>query len=481
TGITHTVSIGTQGYMPGEQLSGTPHFSSDVYAVGMMGIQALTGQHPRLLTPDPRTGEIDWHHYCPEAAPELVAILDCMVRYDYRARYSTARDAFDALDTLPEWLRQGILPALNFQHLNNPVADFSSAPAPSGASTPNTYSETPLPDTQSDRASESFGGATLPVGGKPDPDVVGSLAASQGKGRETAATEAVAPRQPAHAKPSVSTSVATAVATQVIPALTSPAVKRAAFPTVAIAILIGLGLITWRAFAPELRNQPDVAVQSTEPANSESASASASDAEAEADADLPDEISTPRPLPELLQEAQEFQQAEDYNQALALYEEAIANNESSSQAHSGRCFVLNKLEQYQDAIAACDQAIAIDSGNVQAIWSKGFALEQRGQPEEALTLYNQAIGYDPEFAEAWNNKGTALLSLQNTQGALAAFDRAIALNPEFAEAWNNRGATLWSRRQFQEALSSVEKALQLRPDYPEASSLRKEMRQRLGI
>ncbi|MBD0344001.1 MAG: serine/threonine protein kinase, partial [Coleofasciculus sp. Co-bin14] len=39
---TLTVAVGSPGYMPNEQLSGKPRFCSDIYAVGMLGIQALT-------------------------------------------------------------------------------------------------------------------------------------------------------------------------------------------------------------------------------------------------------------------------------------------------------------------------------------------------------------------------------------------------------------------------------------------------------
>ena len=38
-----TVAVGSPGYMPSEQAHGKPRLSSDVYAVGMLGIQALTG------------------------------------------------------------------------------------------------------------------------------------------------------------------------------------------------------------------------------------------------------------------------------------------------------------------------------------------------------------------------------------------------------------------------------------------------------
>jgi eukaryotic-like serine/threonine-protein kinase len=60
--VSHTISIGTQGYMPNEQLAGTPRFSSDIYAVGMIAIQALTGVSPRSLSLDPRTSDssLNW-------------------------------------------------------------------------------------------------------------------------------------------------------------------------------------------------------------------------------------------------------------------------------------------------------------------------------------------------------------------------------------------------------------------------------------
>ena len=106
--ISHTISIGTQGYMPSEQLVGRPHFSSDVYAVGIMGIQALTGRHPQVLTLNPQTDEIEWHAYTPHTNPHLMAVLDAMVRYDFRSRYTTAAAALSALQALPASLAQYI-------------------------------------------------------------------------------------------------------------------------------------------------------------------------------------------------------------------------------------------------------------------------------------------------------------------------------------------------------------------------------------
>ncbi len=98
--ITKTISIGTQGYTPKEQTDGNPRFSSDIYAVGMIAIQALTTIHPRHLTEDFQTGEINWRHRAPHISRELAEFLDRMVRYDFRVRYPTAAEALCALRSL---------------------------------------------------------------------------------------------------------------------------------------------------------------------------------------------------------------------------------------------------------------------------------------------------------------------------------------------------------------------------------------------
>ncbi|MGI2905729.1 protein kinase domain-containing protein [Tolypothrix sp. VBCCA 56010] len=92
-----TVAIGTPGYMPSEQRSCNPQFSSDVYAVGMIAIQALTGIFPSKLPKDSQ-GEIIWQNQA-QVTQQLADILNKMVRYDFRERYHSATDALQALGT----------------------------------------------------------------------------------------------------------------------------------------------------------------------------------------------------------------------------------------------------------------------------------------------------------------------------------------------------------------------------------------------
>lgn len=94
-----TVAIGTPGYMPYEQHQGKPVPSSDIYALGMIGIQALTGIHPVQLPKDPDTGEIVWRHLvCIDK--RLALVINKMVCYHSQNRYKSAIVALAALTKL---------------------------------------------------------------------------------------------------------------------------------------------------------------------------------------------------------------------------------------------------------------------------------------------------------------------------------------------------------------------------------------------
>jgi serine/threonine-protein kinase len=89
-----TISIGSLGYMPPEQMAGEPEFNSDIYAVGMIGIYALTGKEPEYPPKNP----FIWRDQNVNVSDELAEILDKMVHYDYNKRYSSAKDAMRDLE-----------------------------------------------------------------------------------------------------------------------------------------------------------------------------------------------------------------------------------------------------------------------------------------------------------------------------------------------------------------------------------------------
>lgn len=97
-GHTSSLVIGSP-YMPNEQYSGKTMFASDIYAIGIIAVQALTGLLPNQIPEDPLTSEFCWRDRA-TVTPTLADVIDKMVRYDFRQRYQSANEVIDALQPL---------------------------------------------------------------------------------------------------------------------------------------------------------------------------------------------------------------------------------------------------------------------------------------------------------------------------------------------------------------------------------------------
>lgn len=97
------LAIGTPGYMPDEQHLGMAQLNSDLYALGIVVIQLMTGVNPRQFQPDLISGELDWQLYLRDQSidPSLIAILNRMMRSRFSDRYQQAADVIADLKALP--------------------------------------------------------------------------------------------------------------------------------------------------------------------------------------------------------------------------------------------------------------------------------------------------------------------------------------------------------------------------------------------
>jgi serine/threonine protein kinase len=486
TGITDvTISIGTQGYMPSEQVAGKPRFSSDVYAVGILGIQALTGMHPRSFGEDDR-GEIAWWHRAEHVRPELAEVINCMVRYDFRDRYPTAVQALEALDSLgvieetedpplaqalpdtivqfpkssnsgkgsqEDWTEEGEpastalwIPGPSSMH--GPAAETHPAHTPPASASP--PSNLPLDARPPLDPATNGGQRGLPYGTPqtPNPGANASTWSAPGEGTSTVKTISFIPERALQSHPLLAAITAALVTLGFALTLTRPAwLMQLVQPPEQITVTPGLVGIQ------EPAEQVTLAI----------------------DPPPPEEVAA-----ELVRKGDSLMTQQKYEEALTTYTSATRVLSEFADAYTGRCRALNRLGRPEEAIVACNDALAYNSGDARAFLHKGNAFVQQGRLIEALKLFEDALFFDQTLVEAWVKRGATLQSLGRSAEALNSIEQAIALHRDQPEAWSVRARALWNLNRYEEAVVSMDKALQLNPEDQRIRELREDARMLLG-
>jgi eukaryotic-like serine/threonine-protein kinase len=124
----YSMPVYTSGYAASEQCLGKPRFTSDLYSLGMIGIQALTSIHPTRLPSDPLTGELTWQDLIQVEEP-LKTVLTRLTQFHFNQRYASARLALAALSSAPI----GRLETERLAETPAPIGELPSTQLQSGA------------------------------------------------------------------------------------------------------------------------------------------------------------------------------------------------------------------------------------------------------------------------------------------------------------------------------------------------------------
>lgn len=92
--------IFTIGYTPKEQMDGYPEFNSDIYALGMTVIKALTGIEPKDISRNSSNKMLAWRTKANNVGDQLAAIIDRMIQENHTDRYTNVEEILEDLHHL---------------------------------------------------------------------------------------------------------------------------------------------------------------------------------------------------------------------------------------------------------------------------------------------------------------------------------------------------------------------------------------------
>jgi len=399
--VSITVAIGSLGYMPNEQLAGQPCLSSDIYAVGILALQALTGLDPRRLPKDPRTSELMWRELV-TVKPELAEVLDIMVRYDFRQRYPSAHEALEALNQAvappePEAAPQLLLDA---QVLEAHMAWLERADE---LFQQNRFADAVRCYEKVVQVQPNASTAWFKMG----------IALENTQQHEAAinAYREVTQQQPEDYLAWLKLGKVLEQTKRYEEALT-------AYDEVLKLQPENYWAWTDRGQLLEKLGQIDEALTAY---------------------------------------GRAVQLKPDFQVALEKRKRLLVNLKRVDQLYT--------LQHYDDAIAACDQALKANPKDATAWLMRGMALENQKQLADAAIAYNNVIRLQSDDHVAWFRLGTVLEELGHPQRAAKAYSNVTRLQPNNQWAWYQWGRMLERLEEYREAINTYQKALQIQPNF----------------
>jgi tetratricopeptide (TPR) repeat protein len=169
-----------------------------------------------------------------------------------------------------------------------------------------------------------------------------------------------------------------------------------------------------------------------------------------------------------------------YDEALAAFNETVAEHPEDVVAKNGRAEVLKAMGRLDEALAAYDAAVAEHPESVVAKTGRAEALKALGSYGESLAAYNEAVAEHPESVVARNGRAEVLKALGRYDEALAAFNETVAEHPEDVVAKNGRAEVLKAMGRLDEALAAYDAAVAEHPESVVARNGRAEALKALG-
>jgi predicted O-linked N-acetylglucosamine transferase (SPINDLY family) len=152
-------------------------------------------------------------------------------------------------------------------------------------------------------------------------------------------------------------------------------------------------------------------------------------------------------------------------EAVPLIKKAISIQPRIPDYHFNLAEALRALKQYDDSILAYNNAIRGNGRDPEFHHGLGMALEAAGRPDEAIPRYRQCIQVQPNFVLAYAELTILLLKQGQPEEALQMAQKAMALQPDIPESQFAMGAVLERQRRYEPAEACYRRVLELKPDH----------------
>jgi tetratricopeptide (TPR) repeat protein len=160
---------------------------------------------------------------------------------------------------------------------------------------------------------------------------------------------------------------------------------------------------------------------------------------------------------ELVKQGEDRLASNEYDQALADFNEAIRLQASYTPAYAARAQAWAKKHYRDREIADYDEAIRRDPNNPAYRVARAEAWSAQGMH------YEDALRMEPNNPSFWVSRGNEWRRDLKLDDAIADYTRALQIDPRYAAAFIARGNTWKQRRSFDRAIQEFSELIRIDP------------------
>ncbi|MDN5212014.1 tetratricopeptide repeat protein [Fulvivirgaceae bacterium BMA12] len=161
-------------------------------------------------------------------------------------------------------------------------------------------------------------------------------------------------------------------------------------------------------------------------------------------------------------------ETENYEDAVAYFDKALALNPKNIKTYNAKSFALFALKKYEKVVENNLEAIKFDSSDYKPYYNMANARLELNQVEAAIKDYAKALQIKPNEADIYLNRGTGYYRLGAYFEAIQDFNFAQKLDENLPFVFYNRAKTYLKVDSIDLAIEDLTKMVTMMPNHGEA-------------
>lgn len=172
--------------------------------------------------------------------------------------------------------------------------------------------------------------------------------------------------------------------------------------------------------------------------------------------------------PAYLERGKLYRKQSLYLQAIADFNRVISFNPENLDAYYERGFSKYQIREFQAAIKDLNRVLELEPNIAKAYTLRGNIYLELNEHQKAINDLNTALAMEPQSSETYRQRGKFYLETGQIELAIQDLNQAISLAPKDAIAYNFRGNLKQEQGKFPAALQDYQQAIQINPEYAKA-------------